>query len=105
MTDLPEATVRPTRYAVTCVPPDAAPDAYTWALHVEERRDGSWIVTDGVCWLDADLTFQDRPYPACCHDLDTALRLAREAAPQIVINGRTVEQALALAAEWKRNGS
>lgn len=101
----PEPTVHPSRYTVTCVPPDTAPDAHVWALYVEEKRDGSWVVTDGFCWLDGDLTFQDRPNPACCHDFDTALRLATEAAPKVVINGRTVEQALALAAEWKRNGS
>lgn len=100
-TSPPRAVARATRYTVTCIPPDSAPDAHVWALYVEEKRDGSWVVTDGFGWMDGELTFQDRPYPACCHDFDTAMRLAKEAAPKVVINGRTVVEALAIAAEWK----
>jgi hypothetical protein len=108
MPDLPEPTVRPTRYTVTCVPADAAPDAHVWAITVEEQRDGLWIAASNGSWLTADGAWEigySGSYRACAHDLATALRVAREHAPKVVINGRTVEQALALAAEWKRNGS
>ncbi len=108
MTDLPEAIVRPTRYAVSCVPADAAPDAHVWAITIEEQRDGSWIAAHHGSWLTAEGDWEigySGSYAACSHGFDTALRLAKEAAPKVVINGRTVEQALALAAEWKRNES
>jgi hypothetical protein len=88
----PVPTVRPSRYTVTCVPPDTSDDAHVWALYVEEQRDGRWVVTDGVCWLDGTLTFQDGPYDECLHDLD--------AAPQVIVNGRTVAEALGLAETW-----
>ena len=97
----PTAVVRPSRYTVTCVPPDAAPDAHVWALHVEEKRDGNWVVTDGFGYLGPDLVFEDRPYPQCLFAVDTALALAKEAAPLVVINGRTVTQALELTVAWR----
>jgi hypothetical protein len=101
----PEPQVRVTRYTVTCVPPDAVPDAHVWALYVEERRDGRWVVSNGFCeWIDTAGVWQDRPYDQCLHDLDTALALAREAAPKVTVNGRTVPEALALAATWKEQG-
>jgi hypothetical protein len=97
----PEVTVRTSRYTVTCVPADSAPDAYVWALHVEEKRDGNWVVTDGFGYLNPDLVFEDRPYPQCLFPVDTALALAKEAAPLVIINGRTVTQALELADAWR----
>jgi hypothetical protein len=105
---LPKAIVRPTRYTVTCVPRDAAPDAHVWALYVEEQRDGSWVVSNGHEWLDADHMWHiacSSNAKACSFDEQTALRLAREHTPRVVVGHRTVAQALALAAEWKRNGS
>ncbi|WP_042400032.1 hypothetical protein [Streptacidiphilus carbonis] len=99
----PEVFVSASRFTVTCIPADSAPDAHVWALHVEQKRDGKWVVTDGFGYLNGDLTFEDRPYLQCLFDLDAALALAKEAAPLMIINGRTVPQALALAAKWKED--
>lgn len=102
----PRPTARPTRYTVTCVPPDSSSDAHVWALQVEERRDGSWVVSDGFHeWMDTSGTWQDRPFPQCLHDLDTALRLAREAAPHVIVNGLTPQAALARIARIKAGGA
>lgn len=96
----PQVTVRTSRYTVTCVPPETSPDAHVWAINVEEKRDGTWVVTDGFGYLNPDLVFEDRPYSQCLFDVDAALALAKEAAPLVIINGRTVTQALELAAAW-----
>jgi hypothetical protein len=92
VTALPEPIARPARYEVSLLPEDDINYRY-YALKVERRRDGSWVVTDGVCWMDAELVFHDRPYEECLHDLDTALQLAREAAPHVIVNGITAAQA------------
>lgn len=96
-----EPTVRVTRYTVTCIPPESAPDAHVWALYVEQKRDGTWVVTNGHEWLDEAGQWHPGLWaspqePARFFDEATALRLAQEAAPKVVINGRTVAQALAL---------
>lgn len=94
----PEPTVRVTRYTVTCVPADASPDAHVWAITVEEQRDGKWLVNCHGSWLDAKGEWHigySGVYKQCAHDLDTALRLAREHAPLVEVNGYTVADALA----------
>lgn len=99
---MPEPVVRPSRYTVTCVPPDTAPDAHVWALYVEERRDGTWVVTNGHEWLDADGFWHiacSSQVEACSHDLDTALRLAQEHAPLVRVNGMTAADAIARSKE------
>ena len=103
MTDLPEPTVQPTRYEVSLLPEDDI-NASAFAITVEYRGGGWWAVTrmqsclgiDGTCdhgikeygcgqaWFDAHR-----------FDLDTALKLAKEAAPHITVNGYTVAEALA----------
>lgn len=93
----PVAHVRTTRYTVTCVPPDTAPDAHVWAISVEEQRDGKWIANHMGSWLTADGHWEigySGAYPTCAHDLETAMRLAKEVAPYILINGLTVADAL-----------
>lgn len=97
----PEPTVLVTRHTVTCVPLDCGlPGADAWALQVERRRDGSWTVSDGWAYLRADGSWTQSRV-GIWHDEATALRLAREAAPKVVINGRSVADALALAEYWK----
>jgi hypothetical protein len=88
-----EPTVRATRYEVSLLPEDDINYRH-YALKVERRRDGAWIVTDGFRWMDTELTFHDRPYEQCLHDLETALRLAREAAPHVRVNRWTAADAL-----------
>jgi hypothetical protein len=102
--DLPEVFVSASRFTVTCVPADSAPDAHVWAINVEEQRDGKWIAKHMGSWLTEDGDWEisySGAYRACAHDFETAKRLAMKAAPLVIINGRTVTQALALAAEWK----
>lgn len=98
----PRAVVRPSRYTVTCVPPDTAPDAHVWAITVEEQRDGRWIANHMGSWLTADGDWEigySGAYRACAHSLDTAMRLATQAAPLVVINGFTVADAVARSKE------
>lgn len=104
MSTQPEPTVRPTRYEVTAVPEGHA-DGHLWALTVEYRGRDRWaVVRHGQC-LDANGAWDYESIPSertdewlATHrfDLDTALRLAREAAPLITVNGITVPDALAL---------
>lgn len=103
MTDLPEPTVQPTRYVVSLFPPDDHNGAL-FNLAVEYRGSGLWaIVRLGYC-LGADGEWSYESIPSeredewlASHrfDLDTALKLAKEAAPHITVNGFTVADALA----------
>jgi hypothetical protein len=102
---MPEPTVRPTRYEVTCLPEDDI-NAPHFALEVAYRGSGLWAVTRHGACLSADGSWDWEPSPSNREDdwlerhrfdLDTALRLAREAAPRITVNGHTVTDALALA--------
>jgi hypothetical protein len=125
MTDLtiPEPQVRPTTYSVSCIPEDDI-NARHFTLKVEYRGNGLWAVTDGGSFLGRNGTWSDgyswrdgNEEPATeedfreesegqeawravyRHDLDTALRLAKEAAPHMLVNGHTVADALARRAE------
>lgn len=99
-----EPTARPTRYEVNCLPEDDI-NAAGFALAVEYRGRGRWaVVRHGQC-LAADGTWDYESVPSeradewlaqYRHDLDTALRLAREAAPRVTVNGWTVDDALAM---------
>lgn len=116
---MPEPIVQVTEYAVSCLP-ESHPDAHCWTIRVEYRGEGRWAVTDrhrylsaagnwshGYMWRDGSKEpVTDEEYAECSagmdawtaehrHDLDTALRLAREAAPLMTVNGWTVEAALA----------
>lgn len=101
---VPAATVQPTRYEVSCLP--EGEDRRHFALTVEYRGADRWAVArHGQC-LAADGTWSYEPSPSnredewiAAHrfDLDTALRLAREAAPLLTVNGYTVSDALEMA--------
>lgn len=105
-----EPVVRPTRYTVNCMPEDAAPDSHVFAIHLDRKRDGSWVVHDGFRSLNADGEWNGEHgingYDAeFRHDLETALRLAKEAAPNVRVNGLTPADALARIARLKESES
>lgn len=100
---MPEATVRPTAYAVSCLPPDD-PNADLFTLRVEWRGSDRWCVTDGAYCYRKDGHKSYEPNPSSRTDrfkkayrfpLDDALALAKRLAPKITINGHTVESVLA----------
>ena len=117
---IPEPTAQPITYAVSCLPEDHI-DAPHFTLHVTYRGNGLWTVTDGHRYLardgkiwsnghvwrdgtqeprtEADFADWNRSANAWRaehrYDLDTALRLAREAAPRYTVNGHTVADVLA----------
>lgn len=107
MTDLPEVTVRPSSYTVSCLPKRDM-DTHLFEIRIEERGqiDGTtrWAVCRmGYClnrsgrWdyemLPSSRT--DRWIARHRFDLETAIRLAKKAAPLITVNGHTVAEALA----------
>lgn len=122
--DLPEPTVRVTRYEVSCLPEDLS-DAYAgnFTITVEYRGGGLWGVSlgghrklgaDGTWswgyrWQGGDrepVTDEERAdyergreewLRVHRFDEETALRLAREAAPHIKLRHFTVADALARA--------
>jgi hypothetical protein len=97
VTDLPPV-VQIARYTVNCMPADSSPDAHIFGIHVDRKRDGTWAVTDGHRYLDAEGEWSN-PLgylsPKYRHTLDAALALAKAAAPHIRINGLTPAEALA----------
>lgn len=100
-----EPTVRVTRYEVSCVPPDNI-DAPHFTVAVEYRGRDLWaVVRMGECLgTDGEWDFEPRPssreddwLDTHRFDLDTALRLAKEVAPELTVNGFTVADVLAKA--------
>lgn len=94
----PEPSVRVTRYTVSCVPRELVPDAHLWALTVEERRDGRWVVSNGSEWLDAECEWHvgcGAVYERCAHDFETAMGIAKAVAPHMLVMGRTPEMVVA----------
>ncbi|OHU47324.1 hypothetical protein BKG82_27110 [Mycobacteroides chelonae] len=98
-----EAKVRPTAYAVSCLPPEH-PNAFLFTLRVEWRSEDRWCVTDGAyCYRkDGHKAYESNPSSrtdrfkkAYRFPLDEALALAKRLAPKITINGHTVEAVLA----------
>jgi hypothetical protein len=87
--------VQATRYTVNCMPPDSAPDAHLWALHVELGRDGYWSVTDGHQYLDHNSIWHHTRWEAGPLTLGNALAIAEATAPYLAVNGFTPDQALA----------
>jgi uncharacterized protein YaiE (UPF0345 family) len=89
--------VQATEYRVSAAPLDDS-DAGRFALTVEWRGEGRWAVmwhgdaltVDGEWEFEPRSSSRDDDYLARCRfDLPTALRLAREAAPKVAVNGRT----------------
>ncbi|MEU6054278.1 hypothetical protein ABZ829_28135 [Streptomyces xanthochromogenes] len=101
----PEPTVRAVEYTVSCVPEDNL-DSHSFELRVQYRGAGQYaVIRHGHSCLGADGTWDQgiKPYgrgdewlAAHRFDLDTALRLAKAAAPHVTVNGFTVTDALAM---------
>jgi hypothetical protein len=123
---VPDPTVKPVKYRVSCVPEDG-PDADLFTLCVEYREAGRWAVTNGsrhyaadgtisfgFGWdrepvTDAEIDAFERGHQAwlAVHrfDEDTALRIAREQAPLMRYRDYTVQDALDTAAESAKGDS
>ena len=95
--------VRVTQYDVSCFPADH-PSAYIFTITVEWRGNDLWAVTDRFQCLDVDGNWDYEPSPSSRDDdwkarhrfpLETALALAQQHAPLIVVNGWTVTEVLA----------
>lgn len=99
--------VRAVEYAVNCLPEDDI-NANGFEIRVQYRGAGRYaVIRHGEMCLGADGTwdFGVKEYDrgedwlnAHRFDLDTALRMAREHAPHVTVNGHTVADALRLAA-------
>lgn len=98
-----EIDVRTTEYTV-CALPDDHIDAGIFSITVAYRGAGLWAVLRGKRCLGADGTWDWEPIPSdrtdewkAAHRFDekTAVQLACEAAPKLVINGLTPERILA----------
>ena len=91
-----------TRYTVNLLP-ETDPHGHSFEITVEYRGHGQWaILRNGWClgqdgaW-DYELRPSEREDEWIAEhrfDLDTALRLAKEAAPGVTVNGRTAAEAL-----------
>jgi len=119
----PEPRVQVTRYTVNCLPEDSSPDAHVFEVTIQYCGNDLWAVTRhhqslgvdgqwswGPQW-PADNPGSREPLTDAEHDayraardewttnhrhhLGTALRLAREAARHITVNGLTPVEALA----------
>lgn len=99
---VPEPTVQPTRYVVSCLP-DGDINAPHFSLSVEYRGRSLWaVVRNGSClnsagqWSYESIPSEREDEWLAEHrfDLDTALKLAKEAASHVTVNGHTVADAL-----------
>jgi hypothetical protein len=96
---------RATAYRVGIIPEALAPmDADTFCINVEYRGNDLWAVKFLSRCLDSEGRWDYEPQPSSREDewlathrfdLDTALRLAIEAAPNVRINGKTALEVLA----------
>lgn len=113
--------VRSTRYEVSILPEDF-PDGDRWTLVLEARAGGMWVVRNRGRFLGADGVWsfgfqwmrdghaaepvteaemddynagEDKWRAEHRFDLETALRLARKAAPHVTVGGLTAAQVLA----------
>ena len=97
------ATATPTAYQVSCLPIDHAAARHL-SVWVKWRGENRWAVTDGgmrCLSRNGEWGFEpqtssrtDEWIAAHRFDFDTALRLAKEAAPHLTINGLTVADVL-----------
>lgn len=95
--------VRVTEYTVCALPEDHI-DAYLFSITVAYRAAGRWAVLRGQRCLGSDGTWDFEPIPSdrtdewkALHRFDerTALKLARDAAPKVAVNGWTVDRVMA----------
>ncbi|RIH58225.1 hypothetical protein D3C59_33845 [Streptomyces sp. SHP22-7] len=99
----PEPVVQATQYVVSCLP-EGDINRRHYTLNVAYRGEDTWAVIDPPHCLSntGDWDYEHVPSERtdewiATHrfDLDTALRLAKEQARLIIVNGRTVTDALA----------
>lgn len=108
---VPEPTVLPTAYVVSCLP-IGHDERWEYTINVRHQQDGLYTVQHGQKLYGTDGTWEREPgWPetgidegtvwlaAHRFDHDTALRLARELAPRLTYRGRTVADALAEGAQ------
>lgn len=111
--NIPESTVQVTRYEVSCLP-EGDDAKFSMTINVEYRGRGLWAVMRMSEALGSDGEWDYEPSPSNREDnwlethrfdLDTALRLAKEAAPKLTVNGYAVADLLAMHArrEAKRS--
>ncbi|MDX3343426.1 hypothetical protein PV409_36315 [Streptomyces sp. ME02-6979.5a] len=94
---IPDAIVQPTEYEVSILP-EGDINRHVFAITVEYRGVDQWAITrHGMC-LGSDGEWAEGTKPhdrgddwlrAHRFDLTTALRLARMAAPHVVVNGHS----------------
>lgn len=96
---------KPTTYTV-CAVPETVQDWYVFAVTVEETAPDRWAVRRSKRCLNVDGEWEWESIPSereadflarCRFDLDTALAMARLAAPMLSVNGFTAARA---ALEW-----
>lgn len=101
------ATVRPVRYEVSVLP-EADINNLVYALAVEDRGAGRWAVVrhqqclgrSGQWSYELRPTEREEEWMADHRfDLETALRLAEEAAPSVIVNGISAAEVAARAAD------
>lgn len=110
-TTTPEVHVDVTRYEVSVLPAGDINRRY-FTLYVESRGGGKWAVTNGFrecvgrdgIWSHDSLPSERADEWLAAHrfDLDTALQLAKQVAPNITVNGHTAINALAQEQESSR---
>ncbi|MDX2794631.1 hypothetical protein [Streptomyces scabiei] len=97
MTTTPEPYVQATRYEVSLLPPDDI-NRPVFTIDVEYRGRGLWAAVRHHQCLNAkgEWSYELRPseredewLAAHRFDLDTAQQLAKQAAPHLIVNGRT----------------
>ena len=101
MIELPVATCQPTEYHVSILP-ETDINRHVFTILVQYRGEGRWAVTRHGSCLGTDGTWElgvkeyDRGaewLAAHRFDLEKALRLAREAAPKVTVNGCSAAEA------------
>lgn len=102
MTAAPEPIVTATQYSVCSLPEDGI-NSHVYEITVEYRGNDRWAVKRHSQCLGSDGTWDWESIPSEREDdwldghrfdLDTALKLAREQAPLVTVNGRTALDAL-----------
>lgn len=102
---IPEPTVQAVEYTVNCLP-EGDLDSHVFEVRVQYRGAGRYaVIRHGHSCLGADGTWDhgvkeydrgDAWLNDHRFDLDTAIRLAKEQAPLVTVNGFTVADALAM---------
>lgn len=87
---MPEIHRSVTRYQVSCLP-ETNRNARHFTLTVGYKGQGSWTVEHLGTYLSDRGSWEMEP---SLFDLETALRLAEEAAPKITVNGHTAADVL-----------